>query len=475
MDTLSHQKVSRISSRGIERLKLGNTIQDRFGERSVAISVVIPTFNKNDRLYNKALFNVLTECAKLVDVGVVDEVLIAEGSNLVDGMPDFKFIEFILASAMKYCKIFRSEVAFLQSLPESKQNALQGRYDFSFRILNQKDPLLHKIFLDQKILTEKEVEFLKVGKGANLWFSVPVTYGDIVCFVDSDVLTFETSYLKGLCEPILDSWVKSTGKEDIPRKVFTKAIYTRQHKLKKGFKIGGRLSRLAGIPLFKILSERDIFVGLDELSYPFSGECAFVRKALNEIQFSNGYDIETSFLCQLWQKYGVKRMTQVDFGFFRHIPGPEEHANNMLLEITKALFYWIRLYGLWDKVGDIDEFLKDYAKLARSSLRVYSEIAAEHPKRLKYTEQEEIEDLSRIKRYTDIICNGIEMSENYKPKLLKPWAEIKEKMDSTKGNSYPELKSTLSERVNKFTSDVILNKVHVHIDRTNEIIYEFID
>jgi len=469
LDTLPYDQVVKIHSRDIEKLKLRKTVWDEVGSRPVMISAVIPTFNKNDPKYNKALMRVLMDCCNLVDKGILDEIVIAEGSRMEDGSPDFDFIEFILAVCFKYCKTFKSEVAFINQLPEGRKKALEGRFDFCVRILNQIDPELHKIFLKHKLLTEDEIEFLKQGKGGNLWFSIPVTYGDILCFVDSDIVSFNENYIKGLCYPLLSSW----GEEN--PKLFSKATYTRRHKMKLGkYKIGGRLSRLAAIPLFKVLSERNILEGLDGVTYPFSGECAFTRETLNNIQFSNGYDIETSVLCQLWKKYSVENMELVDLGFFQHLPGTEDHTDDMLDEITKALFYWIRKYGLKKNLGNIEKLLDDYEKTAKSTLDWYEVRATRHPGKIIYGKEQRNEDLRRIKRYKKIILKGYKKSSGWEPKLLKPWSEIKEKTDSTVGYSYMNFKNTLQKRVNKFTSDTILTKIHVHIDRTRSIIDEHI-
>ena len=304
MTAFGYRKPRQIYVKEIGKLKNENYVVDESGRRPVAISIVMPTFNKNDRVYNRTVLNIIGELGGLIDDGIIDEVVIAEGSRTKDGKPDFEFMEFLLAAAIKSSRTFEREVEFVRSMPEGKQKALQGRYDFSFRILNQVDPELHRIYLKHKILMEEEIEILKEGKGGNIWFSVPVTYGDIVCFIDSDIVSFKKHYIKGLCRPILRGWKSECAIDedmsDMSEVIFTKATYIRRHKVPGGFTLGGRLSRLFGIPIFNLLARKGIFNGLDAISYPFSGECAITRRKLNELQFSNGYDIEISVLCQLW-------------------------------------------------------------------------------------------------------------------------------------------------------------------------------
>ncbi|HIE33658.1 MAG TPA: hypothetical protein EYP86_00775 [Candidatus Altiarchaeales archaeon] len=466
-------KNPQITVKSIERLKLENYVIDESGKRPVAISVVIPTFNKDDKKYNKTIFNIISKCGDLIDYGVIDEVVIAEGSRTKDGRPDIEFMEFLLATAIRSSRTFEREVEFIRSMPEGKQKALQGRYDFSFRILNQADPELHKIYLDNKILTEGELEGLKQGKGANMWFSVPATYGDIICFIDSDIVSFKRHYIKLLCRPILSNWVsgeKQTEKSEI---LFTKASYIRQHKLRGRYTIGGRLSRLFGLPIFNILARHGIFNGLDSITYPFSGEYAITRGTLNQLQFSNGYDIEISILCQLWKKFGADKIAQADFGFFRHLPGDENHADEMLLEISSALFYWIRRYGLLGKIGSINKLLDEYEEAANNMLPLFERLAVERPSKINYTDEDKEHDRERIIKYREIIKNGYELSKTRKPKLLKPWAEIRDQMNARKGYSYENLKNALQMRVNKFTSNTILSYIRIYVDRSGDIIRRF--
>lgn len=473
---IGYHKPKQIQIREIERLKLENFVVDESGKRPVVISVVMPTFNKHDKEYNRTVLEMIDILGNLIDNGIIDEVVIAEGSRTNENKPDTEFMEFLLAAAVKYCRTFDREVDLVRLMPEGKQKALQGRYDFSFRILNQLDPELHKIYLKHRILTDEELEFLKSGKGANLWFSVPVTYGDIVCFIDSDIMSFKKHYVKGLCRPILQGWNSgSKVDEDSSSIVFTKATYIRQHKVPHGFRIGGRLSRLFGVPIFNLLAGKGIFSGLDSISYPFSGECALTRRALGELQFSNGYDIELSILCQLWKKYGMEKVSQYDFGFFRHIPGDDKHIEDMLLEISMALFYWIRTYGLEDKIEDIDRLLDEYEKTAVNMLGVYEDIARENPSRIRYSPEDRKLDMERISKYKKIVREGYERSKSQKPKLLKPWADIRRQMDLQVGYSYPNLKTSLQTRVNRFTSETILSYVRIYVDRSMQIINKFIE
>jgi len=227
--------------------------------------------------------------------------------------------------------------------------------------------------------------------------------------------------------------------------------------------------------MLRVLARHNIFSGLENITYPFSGECAITRDALNKLQFSNGYDIETSILCQLWNSFGMDRVAEYNFGFFRHLPGDEEHAEEMLEEISMVLFYWINRYGFTDDLGDIDSLLEEYTKEAVDMVDLYKEIALETPSRIVYNKEHMGDDLERIKRYTSIIKSGYMLSENNKPRLLRPWNDIKRQVDYKRGYSYKQLKLSLQTRVNKFTTDMIVSYVRIYVDRSNAIISKFID
>lgn len=475
---LFYRPIEQIRPREIERLKLEHSVSDDSGERPVMVSVVVPTFNKGNKKYNRAVMNVISTCGSLIDGGVIDEVVIAEGSRTEEGEVDMEFIEFLLSLAIKYSRTFEKEVEFVRSLPEGKMRALQGRYDFSFRIQSQIDPELHKIYMNYGILDKEGIEYLKSGKGANMWFSVPVTYGDVICFVDSDILSFQKHYVKSLCYPILKGWRSGAGlKEDQSSVVFTKARYIRLHEREDSdrYKMGGRLSRLFGVPIFQVLSEHGVFEGLDEISYPFSGECAITRKTLNRLQFSNGYDVETSVLCQLWKDVGMDKVEECNYGFFRHLPGSESHVDDLLEEISMALFYWIRRYDLMDKIDDLDSLLEKYDDAAMEAIKIYQQVAEQVPSRIKYDEQHMREDMARVERYKPIIRKGYERAKTQEPKLLEPWKDIKEDVNSRKGQSYDTLKSSLQNRVNKFTSNMLLSYIRIYVDRSENIISKFVD
>jgi len=467
MKTVEAKEAEAVTAEDIAKLKLECRVYQESGAVPATISLVLPTFNTNKPEYNVVLSNILKEASKLIDDGAIDELVIVDGSRDKNGRPDFEFIKFMLAVCVKHCKTFSNEVHFVKSLPEGKQKAMEGRFDFSVRFLSQLDPLLHKIFLDHRLLTKKEVEFLKKGKGAGLWYSVPVTYGHIICFIDSDIRSFDDYYVASLCKPILDSWDSDAKTRKLnPGVVFTKAIYVRKNETEKGNRFGGRVSRLFMKPIFRIFDKKGVFAGMDEIKYHLSGECAFAIDTLKTIRFSNGYDIETSILCQLWKEYGLDRMAQVDLGVYQHMPGSQKHVLGMLDEIVAAIKYWINEYGL-DGIS-IKELSDKYPREAKGLLDEFHKTAL-WLGTFNYDKEDRQGDEDLISRFRRRMEESWESAEE--PKLLKAWKELEEKADSEKGYSYQNLKVTLRKRINKFTSNIILSSIFV--DRSDDIINKY--
>ncbi len=455
-----------IKERDIERLKLEKTVYEESGTNPVIISVVMPTFNNNSQLYIETLQSILKKMGELIDAGAIDELVIVDGSRDKDGNTDFEFIRYMLALCIKYCRIFSNEVNFVKSMPEGKQRSMQGRFDFSIRFMSQLDPLLHKIFLDRNILTQAEIDSLKRGKGGGLWFSVPVTYGHIVCFFDSDIRSFENYYVTSLCKPILDSWNSDSKSHTCnPEIVFSKAVYTRKTETPEGMTLGGRLSRICALPTFRSLAKMGIFKGLEEIEYPMSGECAFSIDALKDIQFSNGYDIETSVLCQVWKKFGMGRMAQVDFGLYQHIPGGEEHVRDMMADFISALKYWSEEYGIHinpKKLAEIyeNEGYKMFVERSERAARMGG---------IDYGDKEKSADEKRLKDF--LVMLKQEWGAAKKPKLFKTWGEIGDKTNRDPNYSYQALKLSLRKRINKLTSSIILSSIY--IDKSDDIIQKY--
>ena len=163
------------------------------------------------------------------------------------------------------------------------------------------------------------------GKGENLWKALHVTKGDVVAFVDGDIKNFHPRFVYGIIGPLLTN-----------KKIwFTKAFFQRSINVEDytaKFE-GGRVTEILIRPLFNTF-----FPELCGFVQPLSGMFAAKRRILEKIPFFTGYGIETSMLIDIHQRYGLKRMAQVDL---------EEmlHRNRDLHSLSKMAFGILQVFG----------------------------------------------------------------------------------------------------------------------------------
>jgi len=138
------------------------------------------------------------------------------------------------------------------------------------------------------------------GKGENLWKALYVLEGDIIVYVDADIKNIHPRFVYGLLGPLLvDDKVR-----------FVKAFYDRPIALdQKTIKPsgGGRVTELVTRPLFSIF-----YPELAQFIQPLSGEYAGFRECFDSIPFPIGYGVETSMLMDIYGKFGMDAMAQVD-------------------------------------------------------------------------------------------------------------------------------------------------------------------
>jgi glucosyl-3-phosphoglycerate synthase len=138
------------------------------------------------------------------------------------------------------------------------------------------------------------------GKGENLWKALYITKGDIIIYLDADIKNIHHRFAYGLLGPLLlYDHIK-----------FVKAFYDRPISIGKN-KIrptgGGRVTELVIRPLFSLF-----FPDLTQLIQPLSGEYAGFREVFERIPFPIGYGVETSMNIDIYQKWGLEVMAQVD-------------------------------------------------------------------------------------------------------------------------------------------------------------------
>jgi glucosyl-3-phosphoglycerate synthase len=138
------------------------------------------------------------------------------------------------------------------------------------------------------------------GKGENLWKALYITSGDIIVYIDADIKNIHHRFAYGLIGPLLlGDGIK-----------FCKAFYDRPISTGKNRMRptgGGRVTELVVRPLFSLF-----FPELTQIIQPLSGEYAGFREVFENIPFPIGYGIETSMIIDIYRKWGLGVMAQVD-------------------------------------------------------------------------------------------------------------------------------------------------------------------
>lgn len=162
------------------------------------------------------------------------------------------------------------------------------------------------------------------GKGEALWKSLLVTRGDILAWIDTDIVNIHPRFVYGILGPMLFN----------PQVQFVKGFYRRP--LKVGEKIqaggGGRVTELTARPLINLF-----YPELSGVLQPLAGEYAGRREALEKAIFFSGYGVETGLLIDIFERYGLNAIAQVDLLERIHHNQPLEALSKMSFAIIQTV------------------------------------------------------------------------------------------------------------------------------------------
>lgn len=171
------------------------------------------------------------------------------------------------------------------------------------------------VYIHQQLLPELGARH---GKGEALWKSLLVTRGDIIAWIDTDIVNIHPRFVYGIIGPLL-----------LNRSIqFVKGFYRRP--LRVGDKVqaggGGRVTELTARPLLNLF-----YPELSGVVQPLSGEYAGRREALERVPFFSGYGVETGLLIDIFEQFGLHAIAQVDL--MERI-----HHNQELAALSKMSF-----------------------------------------------------------------------------------------------------------------------------------------
>jgi glucosyl-3-phosphoglycerate synthase len=158
------------------------------------------------------------------------------------------------------------------------------------------------------------------GKGEAMWKSLAVLSGDLVVWLDADVVGFDASFVPGLLGPLLAD----------PEVGYVKALYRRS--LGEHAEDGGRVTEICARPLINLF-----YPELAGFAQPLSGEAAGRRDLLRAVPFFTGYAVEIGLLIDLQRHAGLGALAQVDLGARRHTNQPTAALGAMASTISQAV------------------------------------------------------------------------------------------------------------------------------------------
>jgi glucosyl-3-phosphoglycerate synthase len=154
------------------------------------------------------------------------------------------------------------------------------------------------------------------GKGEALWKSLLVTTGDILVFMDADLIRWGTHFITGLLGPLLDPAQET---------LLVKACYDR---IGDGPAGGGRVTELVARPLLNLW-----WPELAGVAQPLAGEWAARRSLMETLPLPVGYGVELAVLIDTAQRHGTGAIAQVDLGERSHRNQPDADLAVMAAEL----------------------------------------------------------------------------------------------------------------------------------------------
>jgi glucosyl-3-phosphoglycerate synthase len=181
------------------------------------------------------------------------------------------------------------------------------------------------------------------GKGEALWKSLQVTDGEIVVFVDADLVAFDPRFVVGLLGPLLTD----------PAIGYVKGLYDRPLDTTEGLipSGGGRVTELLARPLLNAF-----WPELSGFVQPLSGEYAGRRALLESVPFASGYGVELGLLVDLAQLAGVDALAQADLGTRKHSHQSDAALGRMAGQILQTAM--ARLPGQATASAELLQFLR---------------------------------------------------------------------------------------------------------------------
>jgi nucleotide-binding universal stress UspA family protein len=207
------------------------------------------------------------------------------------------------------------------------------------------------VYIHQELLPDLPP---RKGKGEALWKSLLVTRGDIVLWLDTDIVNIHPRFVYGILGPFLHD----------PRIQFVKGFYRRPLRVGNLTQAGGggRVTELIARPLINLF-----YPELSGVIQPLSGEYGARRSLLQRVPFFSGYGVETGLLIDAFEAHGLESIAQVDLLERIHHNQPLEALSKMSFIILQAFLRKLELRSGQTLVEEVNKSMK----LVRQSAGAY--------------------------------------------------------------------------------------------------------
>lgn len=162
------------------------------------------------------------------------------------------------------------------------------------------------------------------GKGEAMWKGLAAARGEVLVYLDADIVDIGPRFVVGLLGPLLND----------PSVQFTKAVYDRPLALEGRVHSsgGGRVTELLARPALALW-----FPALAGIAQPLSGEIAARRSLLETLPFVRGYGVEVAMLIDVAERFGIDAIAQVDLGRRTHDHQSLPALGRMASELLQVL------------------------------------------------------------------------------------------------------------------------------------------
>ena len=183
------------------------------------------------------------------------------------------------------------------------------------------------------------------GKGEALWRSLAATSGDIIAFVDSDLIDPDPMFVPNLVGPLL-----TADGVHLVKGYYRRPLMVSGREDANG---GGRVTQLVARPLLAALRPE-----LSCVLQPLGGEYAGTRELLTSVPFAPGYGVEIGLLIDTYDRLGLDAIAQVNLGVRAHRNRPLTELSAMSRQVVATL---LSRCGVNDSGVGLTQFFADGA------------------------------------------------------------------------------------------------------------------